>query len=77
MQLIIDTNYSLAVNNDYVIIKATREQPHLYNERQCCVNDFWIYKQLNWKVICSLLFIINRLAAFVGNRDCGAVRATF
>jgi hypothetical protein len=27
MQLSIGTNYSLAVKNDYMIIKATREQP--------------------------------------------------
>ena len=76
MQLSIGTNYSLAVNNDYMIIKATREQPHCYNERQRSVNEFWIYNQLNRKVICSLLFIINRLAAFVGKRDHGAVTAT-
>jgi len=77
MQLSIGTNYSLAVNNDYTIIKATWEQPNYYNERQPSVNDFWICKQLNWKVISSLLFIINRLAAFVGKRDRGAVTATF
>jgi len=77
MQLSIDTNYSLTVNNDYMIVKATREQLHFYNERQRSVNDFWICKHLHWKVICSLLFIFNRLAAFVGKRDCGAVTATF
>jgi len=77
MQLSIGTNYLLAVNNDYMIIKATREQPHCYNERQRSVNEFWICKQLNTKVICSLLLIINRLAAFVGKRDRGAVTATF
>ena len=77
MQLGIDTNYSLTVNNDYMIIKATREQLHFYNERQRSVNDFWLCKQLNWKVICSLLIIFNRLAAFEGKRDRGAVTATF
>jgi len=77
MQLGIDTNYSLTVNNDYMIIKATQEQLQFYNERQRRVNDFWISKQLNWKVICSLLFIYNRLAAFEGKRDRGAVTATF
>ena len=77
MQLSIDTNYSLTVNNDYMMIKATREQPYFYNERQQSVNDFWICKQLNWKVICSLLFILNRLASLVGKRDSGAVTATF
>jgi hypothetical protein len=77
MQLSIGTNYSLAVNNDYMIIKATQEQPHCYNERQQSVNEFWIWKQLNRKVICLLLFIINGLAAFVGKRDRGAVTATF
>jgi hypothetical protein len=60
-----------------MIIKATREQLDFYNERPRSVNDFWISKQLNWKVICSLLFIFNRLAAFVGKRDHGAVTATF
>ena len=77
MQLSIDTNYSLTVNNDYMIIKATREQLHFYNERQQSINDFWICKQLNWKVICSLLFIFHSLAAFEGKRDRGAVTATF
>jgi len=77
MQLNIGTNYSLAVNNDYMIIEATREQPHCYNERQRSVNEFRICKQLNRKVICSLLFIINRLPAFVGKRDRGAVTTTF
>jgi hypothetical protein len=77
MKLSIDTNYFLTVNNDYMIIKATREQLHFYNERQWSVNDFWICKQLNWKVISSLLFIFNRLAAFGGKRDHGAVTATF
>jgi len=77
MQLSIGTNYSLAVNIDYMMIKATREQPHFYNERQRSVNDFWICKQLNWKVISMLLFIINRLAAFAGKRECGAVTTTF
>jgi len=77
MQLSIETNDSLTVNNDYRIIKVTREQPHFYNERQRSVNDFWICKQLNWKVICSLLFIFNRLAAFVGKGDRSAVTATF
>jgi len=77
MQLNIDTNYWLPVNNDYMIIKARREHLHFYNERQRSINDFWICKQLNWKVICSLLFIFNRLAACVGKRDCGAVTATF
>jgi len=76
MQLSICTNYSMAVNNDYMIIKAKREQPHCYNERQRSVNEFWICKQLNRKVICSLLFIINRLAALVGKRDRGAVTGT-
>ena len=76
MQLSIDTNYSLTVNNDYMIIKATREQLHFYNDRQRSINDFWICKQLNWKAICSLLFIINRQAAGVGKRDSGAVTAT-
>jgi hypothetical protein len=76
MQLSIDTNYSLTVNNDYMIIKATEEQLHCYNERQRSVNDFWICKQLNWKVICTLLFIVNRLAAFEGKRDRSAVKAT-
>jgi len=60
-----------------MIIKATREQLHFYNERQQSVNDFWICKQLNWKVICSLLFIFNRLAAFEDKRERGAVTATF
>ena len=77
MQLIIDTNYSLTVNNDYMIIKAIQEQLHFYNERQRIVNDFWICKPLNWQVICSLLFIFNRLAAFEDKRDRGAVTATF
>jgi len=77
MQLSIGTNYSLAVNNDYMIIKARREQPHCYNERQQSVDDLWICKQLNRKVICSLLFIINRVAAFIGTIDRGAVTATF
>jgi hypothetical protein len=77
MQLSIGTNYSLAVNDDYMIIKATWEQPHCYNERQWSVNEFWICKQLNRKVICWLLFIINTLAAFVGKRDYGTVTATF
>jgi hypothetical protein len=77
MQLSIDTNYSLTDNNDYTIIKTTREQNHFYNEHQQSVNDFWICKQLNWKVICSLLFIFNRLAAVEGTRDRGAVPATF
>jgi len=77
MQLSIVTNYLLAVNNDYMIIEETREQPHCYNEHQQSVNEFWICKQLNRKVICLLLFIINRLAAFVGKRDSGAVTATF
>jgi hypothetical protein len=40
MQLSIGTNYSLAVNNDYMIIKATQEQPHWYNEHQWSVNEF-------------------------------------
>jgi hypothetical protein len=40
MQLSIDTKYSLTVNNDYMIIKATREQLHFYNECQQSVNDF-------------------------------------
>jgi len=66
MQLSIGTNSSLAVNNDYMIIEARREEPHCYNQGQRSVNEFWICKQLNRKVICSLLFIINRLAAFVG-----------
>jgi hypothetical protein len=77
MQLSIGTNYTLAVNNDCLIIKPTREQPHFCNERQLSVNDFWIRKQLNWKVICSLLFTINRLVAFVGKRDSRGVTATF
>jgi hypothetical protein len=77
MQLSIDTNCSLAVNNDYMIIKATQEQRHFYNECQRSVNDFWICNQLNWKVICSPLFIINRLAAFVGNRHRGVVTDTY
>jgi hypothetical protein len=77
MQLSSDTNYSLTVNNDYMIIKAGREQIHFYNERQRSVNDFWICKQLHWKVICSLLFIFNRLAAFEGKRDRSPVTATF
>jgi len=77
MQLSIGTNNSLAVNNGYMFIEATREQPHCYNERQQSVNEFWICKQHNRKVICLLLFIINRLAAFVGKRDRGAVTATF
>jgi len=77
MQLNIGTNYALAVNNDYMIIEATREQPHCYNERQRSVNEFWIGEQLNRKVICSRLFIINRLPAFVGKINRGAVTATF
>jgi hypothetical protein len=77
MQLSIDTNDSLAVNNDYMIIQVPWEQPHCYNEHQRSVNEFWICKQLNWKVICSLLFMINRLAAFVGKGDRSAVTATF
>jgi hypothetical protein len=77
MQLSIDTNYSLTGNNDYMIIKVTQEQLHSHNERQRSVNDFWICNQLNWKVICSLLFIFNRQAAFEGKRDCGTVTATF
>jgi hypothetical protein len=77
MQLSIDTNHSLTVNNDYMIVKATREQLHFYKERFRSVNDFWICKQLNWKVICSLLFIFNRPAGFEGKRDRGAVTATF
>jgi hypothetical protein len=60
-----------------MIIKATREQLHFHNERQRSVNDFWICNQLNWKVICSVLFIFNRKAAFEGKRDRGAVMATF
>jgi len=77
MQLSIDTNYSFIVNNNYMSIQATREQLHFYNERQWSVNDFWICKQLNRKVICSLLFIFNRQAACAGKRDRGAVTATF
>ena len=77
MQLSIGTNYSLAVSNDYMIVKATREQPHCYNARQRNVNEFEICTQLNRKAICSLLFIIKKLAAFVGKRDVGAVTATF
>jgi hypothetical protein len=77
MQLSIDTNYSLTVNNDYMSIKAIHEQVHFWNERQWSVTDFWICKQLHWKVICLLLFICNRLAAFEGKRDRVAVTATF
>jgi len=58
-------------------MKARREQPLWYNERQQSVNEYWICKQLNRKVICSLLLIIHRLAAFVGKGDCGVVTATF
>ena len=60
-----------------MIIKATREQLHFYIEPQQRVNDFWICEQLNWKVICLLLFIFNRLAAFVDKRHCSTVAATF
>jgi hypothetical protein len=77
MQLSIDINYSLTVNNDYMMIKARREQLHFYNEHQQSINDFWICKQLNWKVVCSLLYIFNKLAAFEGRRKRGAVTATF
>jgi hypothetical protein len=58
-----------------MIIKATQEQPHFYNQRQWSVNDFWLCNQLNWKVICSLLFIIKRQAAYVGKRERGVVTA--
>jgi hypothetical protein len=77
MQLSIGTNYSLAVIDDYMIIKATQQQPHCYNNRQRSVKEFWICNQLNRMVSCSLLFKINRLAAFVGKRDCSTVIATF
>jgi predicted nucleic acid binding AN1-type Zn finger protein len=76
MQLSIVTNYSLALKNDYMTIKATREQSDFYNECQWRGNYFSIRKQLNGKAICSLLFKINRLAASVGTRDRGAVTAT-
>jgi hypothetical protein len=45
---------------------ATRSSPHSENERQRSVNDLWLCKYGNQKVLWSLLGIIEVLAAFMG-----------
>jgi hypothetical protein len=75
MQLSIDTNYSLAVNNDYTIIwtilcSMNQQLRHVYGECESTVNDCWSCKQVNWKASCMLLFITYVLAALIGKRTC-------
>ena len=52
IQLSIHTNYTLAVNNDYMIIctkllTIQQQLGHVYGERQWSVNNFWSCKQVN------------------------------
>jgi hypothetical protein len=52
IQQSIHTNYTFAVNNDYMIICTTRltikqQLAHVHGECQWNVNDFWSCKQVN------------------------------
>jgi hypothetical protein len=71
MQLSIDTNYTLAVNNKYMIICTKlcyiKEQlEHFYGECESSVNNCWSCESVNWNVSCMLLFITYVLAACIG-----------
>jgi len=80
MQLRIYTNYTLAVNHDYMITYSKlliihQQLGHGYGESQWSVNDYWFRKEVNWEVICFLLFITNILAAMVGQRKSDTITA--
>jgi len=73
MQLSIDTNYTLAVNNDYMIVctkwlSIKQQLEHGYGECEWSINDFWTSKWDNWKASGMLLFITHVLAALIGKR---------
>jgi len=50
---------------------------HIYGEHHSSMNDYWTCKQLIWDVICSLLSMINALAAFIGKAESDTVTALF
>jgi hypothetical protein len=75
MQLSIDTKYSLAVNNDYMIIwtklcSINQELGHVYGGCELTVNDYWSCMWVNWKASCMLWFITYVLAALIDKRTC-------
>jgi len=80
MKLSIHTSYTLAVDNDYMIICTIlliiqQQLGHVYGELQWSVNDIWSCKWVNWEVICLLLFITNVLVALIGKRTSDRVEA--
>jgi hypothetical protein len=74
MQRSIDTNCTLAVNNDYMIIftkllSIKQRLGHFYGECEWSVNHGESCMYVNWKASSMLLFITHVLAALIGKRQ--------